>query len=189
MKIYIKDSKNIDYIPLSKSQIAIILSSFIFMIVLMSYLISPAITNAVEKIPVIINKNKSEFSLDNLKKEIDDMKLHHKDIVLAQAILETGNFSSQIFIKNNNLFGMKQANTRPTTALGTELNHAYYKDWKSSLTDYALWQTTFARRLTEQQYLDLLNSMYAEDNSYKEKLVNIIYSIRNQQFKKINKKK
>lgn len=183
MNIYIKDKTNVDYIPLKKSKVVIVSAIVLISMLLVSYLITPAITNAVEKIPVIINKNRNEFSVDKLKKEIEGMNIQHKDIVLAQSILETGSFSSPVFKNNHNLFGMKVASTRPTTALGTELNHAYYKDWKSSLIDYALWQTSFARKLNEEQYLDLLNSIYAEDNSYKEKLIKIIYSIRNQRIK------
>lgn len=114
------------------------------------------------------------FSMSKLKTMLECLNIKHSDIVLAQAILETGNFKSKVFIENNNLFGMKLSKTRPSTALGLNNNHAYYNHWTESVYDYAFWQTTFCRRLSREEYLDYLNSVYAEDNSYKQKLLKII---------------
>jgi len=69
---------------------------------------------------------------------------------------------------------MKQSFSRVSTNIGTQLNHAIYTDYKSSLMDRALWEEAFCRNLTKEQYLDLLNKVYAEDPLYKEKLLKII---------------
>ena len=123
-----------------------------------------------EKIPVIVTLEREEFSREWLKNEIESLNLDHSDIVLAQAEIETGNFSSVIFKQNHNLFGMKVAKSRPTTATKEQLNHAYYDSYKESLADYALWQASYARNLSKHEYLQLLQQMYAEDANYLNKI-------------------
>ena len=92
-------------------------------------------------------------------------------IVVAQARLETSNYTSENFIKNNNLFGMK-ANKRFTVG---EPNGTYqsYRDWTLSVIDYGIWQhKNMPRRLeTEDEYLLWLETYsYAEDSLYTKKL-------------------
>ena len=89
-------------------------------------------------------------------------------------MIESGNFTSNLFKQNNNMFGMKEAKQRPTTALGAENNYAYYEDWQSCVEDYALWQSAYGRGLTDKQYLELLGSVYAEDSLYTNKIKNLI---------------
>ena len=50
--------------------------------------------------------------------EILKSDIIYPDIVFAQAILETGEFTSEIFHLNRNLFGMKFPRIRKTTSLG-----------------------------------------------------------------------
>ena len=59
--------------------------------------------------------------------------------VAAQATLESGNFTSEIFKENKNFFGMKTAKCRPSTAIGTNRNHAMYKYTDDCMIDYYLW--------------------------------------------------
>jgi len=108
----------------------------------------------------------SEEQLINLLKAKNVNKPH---IVLAQAILETQNFTSPIFKHNNNLFGMKKAQSRPTTNLGIKRGHAYYKNWESSVEDYAYYQAYFgfAKVNSDEAYYNLLNQKgYAQDPNY-----------------------
>lgn len=121
----------------------------------------------IEKIPVIIRMNEDEFSEDNLRSEIKRLNLKFEDIILAQYRVETGNGSSKIFKENHNLFGMKISKLRPTTAIGENYNHAFYKNWKESVLDYAFWQQQNARGIdSEEEYYKLLEGMYAEDDAY-----------------------
>lgn len=59
--------------------------------------------------------------------------------VAAQATLESGNFTSDIFKENKNFFGMKTAKCRLTTADGTNRNHATYRFTDDCMIDYYLW--------------------------------------------------
>lgn len=59
--------------------------------------------------------------------------------VFCQAAFETGNFSSVIFREQNNLFGMKLARIRPTTATGEQRGHATFKSIADSVKDYAIY--------------------------------------------------
>ena len=61
---------------------------------------------------------------------------------------------------------MKLARSRPTTANGEQFGHAFYDSYKDCLKDYALWQAAYARNLSKEEYLQLLEEIYAEDNDY-----------------------
>lgn len=127
--------------------------------------------NAVEKIAVVIRVNEQEFSEENLRTQIRKLNLKFEDVIVAQYKIETGNGTSKIFKENNNLFGMKKAVLRPNTALGEQYEHAYYENWIQSLMDYGYWQAYNAKNIRNQQeYLQLLSEIYAEDKSYINKL-------------------
>ena len=115
------------------------------------------------------------FSKEALVKELKRLNVRFPEIILAQSILETGHFSSRIFVENNNLFGMKEARARSTTAAGTQLGHAFYDDWKQSVIDYALFQNAYMNRLRkEKSYLKYLEKNYAEAENYDVRLLQII---------------
>ena len=59
--------------------------------------------------------------------------------IFSQAAFETGNFTSDIFRENNNLFGMKLPVIRQTTAIGVNRGHAIFKDITDSIKDFALY--------------------------------------------------
>lgn len=80
------------------------------------------------------------FPVDSLILYMKEVGIKHIDIVLRQAKLETYYFSSPIFRNNHNLFGMRLAKNRKTTAVGESETYAVYTDWKSSVKDYYLWQ-------------------------------------------------
>ena len=115
-----------------------------------------------------------EFTEDKLVRKLKELNIRYPHIVLAQAKLESNNYSSRIFIDNNNLFGMKEARVRINLAKGTQHKHAYYNTWQESVLDYAFWMSTYGSKCkTEQQYYNLLNG-YAEDANYQAKLKDII---------------
>lgn len=129
----------------------------------------------VEKEAIILDIETNEFSQDALVDLIQETNIKFPHIVLAQAILETGHYKSEVFVMNHNLFGMKQARIRPTTALGTNVGHAYYKNWKESVYDYALYQASYLKNVkTEDQYFDYLGSNYAEAQNYVRSLKRVI---------------
>jgi flagellum-specific peptidoglycan hydrolase FlgJ len=103
--------------------------------------------------------------------------IEYPDAVFLQAILETGFFTSTIFLNGNNLFGMKLAKVRETTAIGEYNQHAQYLHWSDSVKDYALWQKWYKSRgyvlygTDINEYLVFLRCVnYAEDPKYIVKL-------------------
>lgn len=109
-----------------------------------------------------------KFSKENLQEYLISNCVLHPEIAYAQAVLETGNFTSRIFRENNNLFGMKLAEKRRTLAVGERYGHACYDTWQDSVDDYLLWQQQWLRTPieSEKDYYRLLDRVYAEDPNY-----------------------
>jgi hypothetical protein len=127
-------------------------------------------TNEINEIKITsqkVLKNK-DAKLLFLYLEIIENDIKHPDIVLAQAILESGYLSSQIFIENNNLFGMRFPERRPTVALSENRGYSVYDCWTDSVKDYKLFQEFLFRRKekTRDEYFDYLDRIYAEDPNY-----------------------
>jgi len=122
----------------------------------------------------ILVSDSIDFSKKELKKYIKHLNLKHPDIVYAQAVLETGNFKSKLFVNNNNLFGFKEPKVRSNTARGSVSGYAYYSSWRQSVIDYALYQSSYIRKLNREAYFDYLDKNYAEDPNYSKKLKEII---------------
>lgn len=114
---------------------------------------------------IIINEY-DKFTPQKLKAYMAELNIPHSDIVYAQAVLETGNFTSHICKTNNNFFGMKVATIRPTTNIGEENGHAAFKNWRQSVIDYALYSSCYLTRMTRDEYFAYLGSRYAEDPNY-----------------------
>lgn len=126
-----------------------------------------------EKLIIIQEYNK--FNEDKLIDKLKELNVNFPYIALAQAKLETGNYTSKIFRESNNLFGMKEAKSRITTAKGTQFNHAYYESWTESVYDFAFHQCRYLSNIrTEEQYLQYLGQNYAEDSNYINRLKDII---------------
>ena len=122
-----------------------------------------------------IESSEEAFSQQALVEELKRLNVRFPEIILAQSILETGHYTSRIFEENNNLFGMKEAKARSTTALGTQLGHAYYNNWKESVLDYALFQNAYMNKIRkEQQYLKYLDKNYAQASDYDKTILQII---------------
>jgi hypothetical protein len=127
-------------------------------------------TNEINEIKITsqkVLKNK-DAKLLFLYLEIIENDIKHPDIVLAQAILESGYLSSPIFIENNNLFGMRFPERRPTVALSENRGYSVYDCWTDSVKDYKLFQEFLFKRKekTRDEYFDYLDRIYAEDPNY-----------------------
>ena len=128
-----------------------------------------------EKEVLLVNMDHPPFSEADLIQELQRLNIKFPHIVLAQAKLESSTFSSNIFRYNHNLFGMKEAKQRITTAVGTSRNHAYYADWIESVYDYAFYQASYLGDIkTEEEYFRYLGHRYAQDPNYVSKLKNMI---------------
>ncbi|NPV12643.1 MAG: glucosaminidase domain-containing protein [Ignavibacteria bacterium] len=126
----------------------------------------------------VIVTSRIDFSEEKLIKYINKLKIRFPNIVYAQAILETNGFKSKIFNENHNLFGMKMPISRPTLVVGTANGHNVYNNWRESVIDYALFQTTYAKNIqTEEEYLQFLEA-YAENTLYVTKVSKILKDIK-----------
>jgi uncharacterized FlgJ-related protein len=120
-----------------------------------------------EEAKLVVLKEQNTFNEVLLENYIKDLNIKYPHIVLAQAKKETGHFKSEVFLTNHNLFGLKEAKIRATTAIGTNLNHAYYNNWRESILDYALYQNAYLKNVkTEDEYFQYLQANYAEDTNY-----------------------
>jgi len=116
---------------------------------------------------VMLLKQGDEFSKEKFVQMLKDLNIKQPHIVMAQSMIETGHWKSSIFLENNNLFGMKEAKQRITTAGGTQSNHAFYKHWRESVYDYAFYQSSYLREVhSESEYYQYLGASYAEDPNY-----------------------
>jgi hypothetical protein len=119
------------------------------------------------------------FSEDLLKKCLEYEGVLYQDIAILQSRLETGYYTSDLFLNGNNLFGMRFPVHRPTVATGIYKGHAQYAHWSDSVIDYALWQKYYLSRgyrlegeIDSAFYLVFLKCIpYAEDPRYVPKLV------------------
>jgi uncharacterized FlgJ-related protein len=123
---------------------------------------------------LIILNNYDKFTPEKFYQYLHELNVPYPDIVYAQAVLETGNFTSHIFKANNNLFGMKVATIRPTTNIGEENGHAAFKTWRHSVVDYAFYSSCYLTRMNRTEYLDYLSKRYAEDPKYIVRIKDII---------------
>ncbi|MCF8340180.1 MAG: glucosaminidase domain-containing protein [Chitinophagaceae bacterium] len=106
--------------------------------------------------------------LEILYFEILYNNIAYPDIVFAQAVLESGYMGSEIFQENNNLFGMRMPERRPTIAIRNNKGYALYDCWCDSVKDYKMFQDFSFRKSqkTREEYFGYLGRIYAEDSSY-----------------------
>jgi hypothetical protein len=150
--------------------------AMIFVIVVISFWAKTKLEPTQFEKELIVFENDSSdtsFTFDRFKQFVVDAGIKFPDIVIAQAVCESG-FKSTIWKENNNPFGMKMAKSRNTTAIETNRNHAKYKNWQMAVIDYAYYQAVFMRKVNSREnYFKALNS-YAEDPNYENKLKTII---------------
>jgi len=171
--LYRFDKKQLFFYKLNLLKVILLLVSFISLVSFTSIEIGKyigkkdSVVEYSEMERIIMINEADPFSKEKLVKMLKDLKIKQPHIVMAQSIVETGKWKSNIFLENNNLFGMKQAKSRVTTAKGTQNNHAYYNHWRESVYDYAFYQSRYLHSLkTEADYFQYLSASYAEDPDY-----------------------
>lgn len=122
-------------------------------------------------------KIEMEFSEEALMETLLSMRVKFPRIVIAQARVETGHYSSKIFLNNNNLFGMRVPGKRITTCTGSRNGYAFYTSWQQSVIDYALFQSRFLDCSSEKKYLTSL-SAYAAYPKYVEKVRSVLKKVK-----------
>lgn len=94
--------------------------------------------------------------------------IKYPDVALIQARFESGNFKSGLFRKHSNMFGMRHPKRRTTESVKpTKSGYATYKNWKSSVLDYGLWQSRVLYKCTtKRKYIEYISKVYAESPDY-----------------------
>ena len=122
----------------------------------------------IEVADTIINEQPKFFSQspkEGLEEALSYYNLEHKDVVYAQAVLETGHFTSRVCLEYNNLFGLYDSK-----------NKDYYKfnHWSESVVAYKEWiQKKYQPPNNYYAFLEEIN--YANDKDY----ISILKSIVN----------
>jgi len=173
--------QTLEWKKLSLFKIATVLLLLIFFSSFTSYMVGASgkvkyVEHEREQLVMILNDKENEaFSPQALWNYMKEINMQFPDIVFAQAVLESGNFNSKIFRSNHNLFGMREAGRRIKTCKGTELNHAYYDNWKESVLDYAFYQAYYLDDIkTKEMYLTYLDNNYAESGNYRKTVEDVI---------------
>ena len=102
------------------------------------------------------------LSRNSVLNELKKQNVPHANIVLAQAIHETGNFKSKLCKSHNNIFGMKK----------NDKEYRKYNSYKDCITDYK--KRISSKYKGGDYYVFLTNLGYAEDPEYVQKLKRII---------------
>jgi uncharacterized FlgJ-related protein len=124
-----------------------------------------------------INITTRSITHENFYEKLVEYEIKHPDVVFAQAVLESGNFTSKLFKTQNNLFGMKLPYKRKTTAVGkNKSGYAKYNTIDDSIYDYFLFQEYAMRKreMNKKEYISYIGRNYAHDKFYVQKLNKII---------------
>lgn len=106
---------------------------------------------------------------------LKNTRISNHKIIYCQALIESGYFKSDLYKKNNNLFGMKLPKNRITSGSGVCGTYQKYNNWRESVSDYMLWMVqNNASELDESSYLKLLGKIYAEDTKYVQKIEKLL---------------
>lgn len=118
--------------------------------------------------PVEVQLKDRACTSENVYMAIREIGIKFPDLVFTQTMLESANLKSRISIQNNNIFGMRLAKKRPTTAIGESGGYAVYADWYSCVLDYYEYQkfVIHEKAISEAKYLGILGKRYAENKHY-----------------------
>ena len=117
----------------------------------------------IEKVCIQWRKGHFLLSKENLYNELKAQQVDYPDIVLAQALLETGNFKSYSCTDRNNLFGLRNGD-------GTYMS---FEHWTLCVAAYKKYIQKYDSIPKDYyKYLDKLG--YAEAPDYTDKLKSIV---------------
>ena len=110
------------------------------------------------------------FSIDRFstKNQVDFTMLRFPEIAICIYRLETGNGTSKLYRKYNNMFGFK-VNSRKLHNGKTKSNYAKYESRNASLMDYYLFEKQLIKRFgikNQKQYIAVISKRYARNPSY-----------------------
>ncbi len=116
--------------------------------------------------PTVELRGQTDITLKSLYKEIVRNKILFPKIVLSQALLETGYFSSRVCLEYNNLFGLRRQNGE----------YYHFSRWEESVQAYRDYVQYKYKGGNYFSFLDRIG--YAEDRNYTFKVRTMLNSIR-----------
>lgn len=97
----------------------------------------------------------------NVLAELKKQNVPHANIVLAQSLLETGGYKSNLCRTHNNIFGLKKGN-----------KYRRYSNYTECIRDY---KKHISSKYKGGSYYTFLNNLgYAEDEAYTQKLKDMV---------------
>ena len=106
-----------------------------------------------------------ELNIANLEKALEKYEISHPRIVIAQALLETGYFTSRVCLECNNLFGLRRKDG----------SYYHFNNWEESVKAY---KDYVQYKYKGGSYLNFLKVLgYAEDPDYITKVSQIAKSL------------
>lgn len=110
----------------------------------------------------IFDEDLSNLTIENLDKALDKYEVKFKKIVLAQALLETGNFTSPLCLQSHNLFGLRHP---------SDGSYYVFNSWEESVKAY---KDDVQYKYVDGDYYAFLNRIgYAQDPKYTSKVMRI----------------
>jgi hypothetical protein len=97
----------------------------------------------------------SQLDVNEVKAYIEAIGIKEPDIVLRQAVYETGEFKYRPLMLKHNLFGFRQ-----------HKHYLYYKSWRACIDYYKKWQDKNYTDDTEDYYNFLIRIKYATSPVY-----------------------
>lgn len=109
----------------------------------------------------------SLLTIENLYKVLDKYDVKFKKIVIAQALLETGHFTSPLCLQSHNLFGLRHP---------SDGSYYTFDTWEESIKAY---KDDVQYKYDGGDYYDFLNRIgYAQDPKYTSKVMRIANTIK-----------
>lgn len=94
---------------------------------------------------------------------MDSIGIKHSEVVIKQALLETGHFRARLLMDRNNLFAFRFTK-----------HYMRFSHWKKSVDYYKNWQDKFYTNDKEDYYLFLKRIRYARAKNY----INVLKQVR-----------
>ncbi len=186
LKLCIYDSEMLEFKQLNSGKLIALISVLAMLPLMILWLSIPTVSHSVKYKsvkPDIIDSiiyvlDTTTVNKAILKQYIIELNFKFPDIIYAQAILESSKsgipFSSDVFKRHNNLFGMKKPTRRISlTCPNTHTIYAHFNSWKESVIDRALFDCRFMSGFDRNEYLNYLGRVYAEDPQYVKKIIQI----------------
>lgn len=110
----------------------------------------------------LFDENLSNLTIENLYKVLDKYDVKFQKIVMAQALLETGRFTSSLCLQSHNLFGLRHP---------SDGSYYVFNSWEESVKAY---KDDVQYKYDGGDYYAFLNRIgYAQDPKYTSKVMRI----------------